>query len=312
MNDQEMIEFEQWLPQGVQMLSDKLPEEFVNVVSQAKSVEEIDNILNNLSQSEEGAQLINALYQAYKQISSQQNVVGSMKAGGKLDYFVNCFGRGGKTDKCGCGCKAIKAKGGEVFPAPKTTYSDKKTGEELSLEEAYSRPEDVHLVETTPDVLSRLNDISNKANMLCNLRELPTKGVIRSESIIGANPEGSGKISLPVKQRGGEINEPIPPMTYEETGDVVKTSDLGGGHSFGLILGKTAKVDKKPVMIPNKTTSASMLFTNAGRGPVLLADYGYADEGQTVFTPNEIEARKKTRLVDKANVQHPVGLKRNR
>lgn len=203
MNDQERIEFEQWLPQGVQMLSDKLPEEFVNVVSQAKSVEEIDNILNNLFQSEEGAQLINALYQAYKQISSQQNVVGSMKAGGKLDYFINCFGRGGRTDKCGCGCKAIKAKGGEVFPAPKTTYRDKKTGEELSLEEAYSRPEDIHLVETTPDVLSQLHDINNKANMLWNLRKLPTNGVVVRESIIAANPEGSGKISLPVKHLTG-------------------------------------------------------------------------------------------------------------
>jgi len=223
------------------MLSDKLPKEFVDVVSQAKSVEEIDNILNNLSQSEEGAQLINALYQAYKQVSSQQNVVGSMKAGGKLDYFVNCFGRGGKTDKCGCGCKAIKAKkrktnkcgcgcktikakGGEVFPAPKTTYSDKKTGEELSLEEAYSRPEDIHLVETTPDILSRLHDINNKANMLWNLRKLPTNGVIRSESIIVANPEGSGKVSLPVKQGGGEIQEPIPPMIYGKTELVDKTN----------------------------------------------------------------------------------------
>ena len=224
MNDQEMMEFEQWLPQGVQMLSDKLPEEFVNVISQAKSVEEIDNILNNLSQSEEGAQLINALYQAYKQVSSQQNVVGSMKAGGKLDYFVNCFGRGGKTNKCGCGCKTIKAKGGEVFPAPKTTYSDKKTGEELSLEEAYSRLEDIHLVETTPDILSRLHDINNKANMLWNLRKLPTNGVIRSESIIVANPEGSGKVSLPVKQGGGEIQEPIPPMIYGKTELVDKTN----------------------------------------------------------------------------------------
>jgi len=114
MNEQEMMAFMEWIPEAVMQLQDQLPQEFVQAVSQAQSVEEIDGILTEVSQSEEGAQLINALYQAFQQSNaqsqSQASLMAAMKKGGKIDYFVNCLAKGGSVD-CNCN-KVVKAQDG--------------------------------------------------------------------------------------------------------------------------------------------------------------------------------------------------------
>lgn len=108
MNEQEMMAFMEWIPGAVAQLQDQLPQEFVQAVSQAQSVEDIDGILTEMAQSDEGSQLINALYQAFQQSNAQQSsLMASMKKGGKIDYFVNCFAKGGSVN-CNCN-KPVKA-----------------------------------------------------------------------------------------------------------------------------------------------------------------------------------------------------------
>lgn len=92
------------------MLQDQLPAEIVQAFASVQSVEEVDAILNQLSQSEQGAQLIQGLLQVYEQVQGQA-AMASMKRGGKLDYFVATFKKGGKNKKCKCGCKSLQ-KGG--------------------------------------------------------------------------------------------------------------------------------------------------------------------------------------------------------
>ena len=140
MTEQQIQEFEMWLPQVIGELAPELniPEEVAQNIANAQSVEEVDAILNEISQVEGGQEILSGLISAFDTMNSSQQM---MKIGGKLNYFVEKFGKGGKcckkkcggktakkenggevemdkcgkkmkSKKCGCGCKTVKAQGG--------------------------------------------------------------------------------------------------------------------------------------------------------------------------------------------------------
>ncbi len=139
MTQEQIQEFEMWLPQVIGELAPELniPEEVAQSIANAQSVEEVDAILNEISQVEGGQEMLSGLISAFDSMNTQETP--AMKIGGKLNYFVEKFGKGGKCckeenggevkeDKCGgkvkkkkcCGgCKTIKAQeGGEIeYPA---------------------------------------------------------------------------------------------------------------------------------------------------------------------------------------------------
>ena len=88
-NDQQqtMMAFIQWLPQNVQQFEGSLPKDIIDLIAAAQSPEEVVNVLNQLSQSQEGTQLVSVMFQAFQE--SQK--AGMFAKGGKLDYLIKKY-----------------------------------------------------------------------------------------------------------------------------------------------------------------------------------------------------------------------------
>ena len=88
-NDQQqtMMAFIQWLPQNIQQFEGSLPKDIIDLIAAAQSPEEVVNVLNQLSQSQEGTQLVSVMFQAFQE--SQK--AGMFAKGGKLDYLIKKY-----------------------------------------------------------------------------------------------------------------------------------------------------------------------------------------------------------------------------
>ena len=88
-NDQQqtMMAFIQWLPQNVQQFQGSLPKYIIDPIAAAQSPEEVVNVLNQLSQSQEGTQVVSVMFQAFQE--SQK--AGMFAKGGKLNYLVQKY-----------------------------------------------------------------------------------------------------------------------------------------------------------------------------------------------------------------------------
>ena len=84
---QMMAAFVQWLPQNIQQFEGSLPKEIIEPIATAQSPEEVVNVLNQLSQSQEGNQVVSAMFQAFQK--SQKT--GMFAKGGKLDYLIQKY-----------------------------------------------------------------------------------------------------------------------------------------------------------------------------------------------------------------------------
>ena len=89
---QMMAAFIQWLPQNIKQFEGSFPKEIIEPIATAQSPEEVVNILNQLSQSQEGNQIVSTMFQAFQE--SQKT--GMFKKGGKLEQLLNKYEPGGK------------------------------------------------------------------------------------------------------------------------------------------------------------------------------------------------------------------------
>lgn len=85
-NEQEqmMAAFVQWLPQNIKQFEGSLPKEIIEPIAIAQSPKEVVDVLNQLSQSQEGNQIVFAMFQAFQK--SQK--AGMFAKGGKLNYLL--------------------------------------------------------------------------------------------------------------------------------------------------------------------------------------------------------------------------------
>ena len=85
MNETDLIAFIQWLPTKIEAFQNKTPEE-------------IAQVLNNMSKTEEGKAELEALIGEFKESNIETNM---FKKGGRLDYLVEKFKKGGikKADR---------------------------------------------------------------------------------------------------------------------------------------------------------------------------------------------------------------------
>lgn len=91
--EQQMLAaFIQWLPKNIAKFQGQIPDEVITPIANAKSDDEVVNVLNQLAQSEEGNQLVSGMFQAFQQSQNQ----GLFKEGGKLAYGLKKFQRGAK------------------------------------------------------------------------------------------------------------------------------------------------------------------------------------------------------------------------
>ena len=88
-----MVAFVQWLPQNIKQFEGSLPKEIIEPIATAQSPEEVVNILNQLSQSQEGNQIVSTMFQAFQE--SQKT--GMFAKGGKLGQLLNKYQNGGST-----------------------------------------------------------------------------------------------------------------------------------------------------------------------------------------------------------------------
>ena len=88
-NDQQqtMMAFIQWLPQNAQQFEGSIPKDIIDPIAAAQSPEEVVNVLNQLSQSQEGTQIVSVMFQAFQE--SQK--AGMFAKGGKLNYLVQKY-----------------------------------------------------------------------------------------------------------------------------------------------------------------------------------------------------------------------------
>ena len=94
---QMMAAFIQWLPQNIKQFEGSLPKEIIEPIATAQSPEEVVNVLNQLSQSQEGNQIVSTMFQAFQE--SQKT--GMFKKGGKLEQLLNKYQSGGSLRQRG-------------------------------------------------------------------------------------------------------------------------------------------------------------------------------------------------------------------
>ena len=94
---QMMAAFIQWLPQNIQKFEGSLPKEIIEPIATAQSPEEVVNVLNQLSQSQEGNQIVSTMFQAFQE--SQKT--GMFKKGGKLEQLLTKYQSGGSLRQRG-------------------------------------------------------------------------------------------------------------------------------------------------------------------------------------------------------------------
>lgn len=94
---QMMAAFIQWLPQNIQQFKESLPKEIIEPIATAQSPEEVVNVLNQLSQSQEGNQVVLAMFQAFQE--SQKT--GMFAKGGKLEQLLTKYQSGGSLRQRG-------------------------------------------------------------------------------------------------------------------------------------------------------------------------------------------------------------------
>ena len=92
---QMMAAFVQWLPQNIKQFEGSLPKEIIEPIATAQSPEEVVNVLNQLSQSQEGNQIVSTMFQAFQK--SQKT--GMFAKGGKLEQLLDKYQNGGKTSE---------------------------------------------------------------------------------------------------------------------------------------------------------------------------------------------------------------------
>ena len=90
---QMMVAFVQWLPQNIKQFEGSLPKEIIEPIATAQSPEDVVNILNQLSQSQEGNQIVSTMFQAFQE--SQKT--GMFAKGGKLGQLLNKYQSGGSA-----------------------------------------------------------------------------------------------------------------------------------------------------------------------------------------------------------------------
>ena len=94
---QMMAAFIQWLPQNIKQFEGSLPKEIIEPIATAQSPEEVVNVLNQLSQSQEGNQIVSTMFQAFQE--SQKT--GMFKKGGKLEQLLTKYQLGGSLRQRG-------------------------------------------------------------------------------------------------------------------------------------------------------------------------------------------------------------------
>ena len=94
---QMMAAFIQWLPQNIQQFKGSLPKEIIEPIATAQSPEEVVNVLNQLSQSLEGNQVVLTMFQAFRE--SQKT--GMFAKGGKLEQLLTKYQPGGSLRQRG-------------------------------------------------------------------------------------------------------------------------------------------------------------------------------------------------------------------
>ena len=94
MNEEKIKQFLEWLPNKF--------EEF-----KGKSLEEVAEDLNQLYETDEGKQVVETLMNTFLEEQNNKQT-SSFKNGGKIEYIVSLYKKGGKTKntkKCKCGCE---------------------------------------------------------------------------------------------------------------------------------------------------------------------------------------------------------------
>lgn len=127
--NEELQKFIEWIPQNIEEMKDKTPDEIVEV-------------LNNLGQSNEGKKMIETWMSKFKNNTSM------FKDGGKMEALVNMFKCGGKPkckskSKCGskyeCGgkCKIRKGEDGlETIPTAVERFGEIKSDDRNDFQKA--------------------------------------------------------------------------------------------------------------------------------------------------------------------------------
>lgn len=140
MNDKELINFVEWLPENSGLF-------------EGMTIEETVFKINELSTSDEGKQTLEQLTKRYKGM-------GFFKKGGTLD-LINCLQKGGSIQNCGCGKKIEKAAMGSDG-VPKVAKSAMYDSAMELAPEVFGTKKDVRTAYRTAKNLGREQGLSGR------------------------------------------------------------------------------------------------------------------------------------------------------
>ena len=230
MNEEQLIEFINWLPSIVPEFKDATPDQIVQT-------------LNQMSESDEGQQMLSQLINTFQQ--AKQSADSQMfKKGGKLEAFVSKYGRGGEM--C-CKKKAIlqggmvnkisekMQDGGEIVatvPTSSLGYNPygimDKIGTSGGLQQTPGRKAIKSIIldnaQRNGQTLSRkdLRQQTKAANFVNRAQE----GLIGENRLNRKLPQMLDVVdSIPVAQEGGELATMISAETANNIGLIPKAQD---------------------------------------------------------------------------------------
>lgn len=233
MEQEELIQFVQWLPSKVAEFQDKTPEEIVGA-------------LNQMAQSEEGMNTISGLINQFKQEQS----TGMFKKGGKINYLINMFRDGGSTKEKRQENKKTVKEGKKSSKFNRTAYRNMK----LALKDQ--------------DLGLGRRDI--KAAAMRNIVGDTNSNIIKQEGNI-SKPVSFGGVIMKVgtAPKANVSSQVTPDLSQGSFNQAFAAARKGGlstfnwrGKSYGTQLAQTRPAPSKP-NLPNDNTDVTLTIPQA-------------------------------------------------
>lgn len=233
MEQEELIQFVQWLPSKVAEFQDKTPEEIVGA-------------LNQMAQSEEGMNAISGLINQFKQEQSTR----MFKKGGKINYLINMFRDGGSTKE--------------------KRQENKKTVKEGKKSSKFNRTAYRNMKSALKDQDLGLGRRDIKAAAIRNIVGDTNSNITKQEGNV-SKPVSFGGVTMkmgPVP-KANVSSQAIPDLSQGSFNQAFAAARKGGlstfnwrGKSYGTQLAPTRPTPSKP-NLPNDNTNSTLAIPQA-------------------------------------------------
>lgn len=216
MEQEELMQFVQWLPSKVEEFQNKTPEEIVGK-------------LNELAQTEDGMNTISGLINQFKQEQS----AGMFKQGGKLAYLVNKFKNGGSAKNERKENKKVVKEGKKSSKFNRTAYRNMKSAIKVTPDLSQGNFNQAFAAARSAGLTSFTWNGKLYGTQLAPTRPAPKKPKLPQSNLGSRNISGAEEAGMSAAKgiRPTNMNEELV-ITNPSYSDYIVASNLGNPNRF--------------------------------------------------------------------------------